>query len=34
MYDQDVAFTSVIFFLGLAILLLCWLAEYFFGGDR
>jgi len=34
MYGQDEAFVIVIFVVGFTILLLCWLAEYFFGGDK
>ena len=33
MYD-DKAFVAVIFVIGFTILLVCWIAEYFCGGDK
>jgi hypothetical protein len=34
MYGQDEVFVAVILVVGFTILLVCWIAEYFSGGDR
>tara|TARA_R110000751_G_scaffold169723_1_gene276362 strand:- start:231 stop:335 length:105 start_codon:yes stop_codon:yes gene_type:complete len=34
MYGQDEAFTVFVIAIGIVILLVCWIAEYFHGGDR
>ena len=33
-YGQDEAFVAVVLVVGFTILLVCWIAEYFCGGDK